>query len=83
MLSDLEDKGIGELKRSYRHLQQHIHEAHNYGTGCALCESLVCYHLGKMMLLEAARGDFSDVKIALGSSFMTLREHTQEAHGCC
>ena len=33
------------------------------------------------MLLEAKKGDFTDVKINLRSSFMTLREHIQEAHG--
>jgi len=85
MLSDLEDKGISNLKRSYRQLQQHIHEAHqwHYGTACALCENLLCYHLGKMMHLEAVKGDFTDVKVDLGNSFMTLREHIQEAHGGC
>ena len=83
MFSDLENKGMSDLKHSYRHLQQHIHEAHYHGASCSLCESLVCYHLGRMMLLEAARGDFTDVKIALGSSFMTLREHIQDAHGGC
>ena len=81
MFSDLEDKGMGDLKRSYRHLQQHIHDAHHYGTSCALCQSLLCCHLGKMMLLEAAKEDFTDIKIGLGSSFMTLREHIQEALG--
>jgi len=47
------------------------------------CEDLFCYHLGKIMLLAAAKGDFADVKIDLGNSFMTLRQHTQEAHGGC
>jgi len=35
------------------------------------------------MLLEVAKSDFADVKIDLGSSFMTLRQHIQEAHGSC
>ena len=83
--SDLENKGISDLKRSYQNLQQHIHERHlwYYGAGCALCENLFCYHLGKMLLLEAAAGNFTAVKIDLGNSFMTLREHIQGAHGGC
>ena len=85
MFSDTGDKGISNLKRSYQDLRQHVHEAHqwHYGAGCALCENLFCYHLGKMMLLEAKMGDFTGVKIDLRSSFMTLREHIQEAHGGC
>ena len=84
-LCDREDNGIRDLKRSYRDLRQHIQEAHqwHYGATCALCEDLFCYHLGKMMLLEVAEGDFASVKISLGSSFMTLRQHIQEAHGGC
>ena len=84
-LSDSEGKGISNLRRSYRDLRQHIHEAHHshYGAACALCENLFCYHLGKMMLLEVAKIDFADVKVDLGSSFMTLRQHIQEAHGGC
>ena len=76
---------MNNLKCSYQNLQQHIYEAHQWDDGvvCALCENLFCYHLGKMMLLEATKGDISDVKIALGSSFMTLREHIREAHGGC
>jgi len=83
--SDLENKGISDLQRTYRDLQQHIHVAHlwHHGAACALCENMFCYHLGKMMQLEIATGDFADVKINLGSSFMTLREHIQEAHGGC
>jgi len=85
MLSDPEDKGMSSLKRTYQQLQQHIYEAHqwHYGTGCALCENFVCYHLGKMMLLEAAEGNFAHARIDLGNSFMMLREHIQEAHGGC
>jgi len=85
MLSDPEDKGMSSLKRSYRHLQQHIYEAHqwHYGASCAWCENLVCYHLGKMMLLEVAEGNFAHARIDLGNSFMMLREHIQEAHGGC
>ncbi|RPB19763.1 hypothetical protein L211DRAFT_590905 [Terfezia boudieri ATCC MYA-4762] len=83
LFSVLEDKGISDLKRSYRHFQEHIHEAHHYGAGCALCENLLYHHLGKMILLEAAGGGFTDAKISLGISFMTLREHIQEAHGGC
>ncbi|KAF8453223.1 hypothetical protein BGX38DRAFT_1268792 [Terfezia claveryi] len=66
LFSDQEDKGISDLKRSYRNLQQHIHEAHQ--CACPLCENLFCYHLGKMMVLEAAKGDFTDLKIDLGTS---------------
>jgi len=85
MFSGVEDKGISDLKRSYRHLQQHIHEAHQwpYGAGCALCDYLFCFHMGNMVLLEAAKENFTDVKVDLGSSFMNLREHIQEAHGGC
>ncbi|KAF8453221.1 hypothetical protein BGX38DRAFT_1268791 [Terfezia claveryi] len=60
--SVLEDKGISDLKRSYRHFQEHIHEAHHYGVGCALCENLFYHHLGKMILLEAAEGGFTNAK---------------------
>jgi len=82
---NLEDEGISSLRRSYRDVQQHIYTAHqwHYGVGCALCENLLFYHLGKMMLLEVAEGDFAHVKIELGNSFMTLRQHIQEAHGGC
>lgn len=83
--SHSEDKGMCNIRHSYRHLQQHVHAAHqwHYGNACALCENLFCFHLGKMMLLEAAKGDFTDVKIDLGNSFMTLRQHIEEAHGGC
>jgi len=83
--SDLGDKRISNIKRSYQDLRQHIHEAHqwHYESGCALCEHLFCYHLGKIMLLEATKGDLTDVNIDLGNSFMTLRQHIQEAHGGC
>jgi len=85
MLSDPEDKGVCNLKRSYRDLRQHIHEAHqwHYGAACAMCENLFCYHLEIMMLLEVAKEDLSKVKIDLRSSFKALREHVQEAHGGC
>jgi len=85
MFSDPEDKRTSNLKRSYQDLEKHIHEAHqwHYRAACAVCENLFCYHLGKMMLLEAAKGDITDVKIDLGSSFTSLREHIQEAHGGC
>jgi len=36
-----------------------------------------------MMLLEVVKGDLSEVKIDLQSSFTTLRDHIQEAHGGC
>jgi len=80
--SDPED-GRNNLRRSYRDLRQHIHEAHqrHYGSPCALCENLFCYHLGKIMLLVAAKVDTTGVMIDLGNSFMILREHVQEAHG--
>ncbi|KAF8453220.1 hypothetical protein BGX38DRAFT_1178573 [Terfezia claveryi] len=83
--SHSEDKGMCNIRRSYQLLQQHVHAAHpwQYGYACALCENLFCFHLGKMMLLEAAKGDFTDVKIDLGNSFMTLRQHIEEAHGGC
>jgi len=86
MVSDPDqDKGISNLKRSYRDLRQHIQEAHqwHYGAACALCENLFCYHSGKIMFLEVAKGDFAGVKFDLGSSFMVLREHIQEAYGGC
>jgi len=84
MLSDLEDKRISDLKRSYLHLQQHINVAHRwYNAGCTFCENLFCFHMGNMVLLEAAKENFTDVKIDLWSSFMTLREHIKEAHGGC
>ena len=76
-------KGVSALKRGYQLLQQHIHEAHHSGASCALCESLIYLHLGEMILLEAAKEDFTDVKINLWSSLMTLRDHIQEAHGGC
>ncbi|KAF8427033.1 hypothetical protein EV426DRAFT_429857 [Tirmania nivea] len=84
-LSDSEEKGIGNLKRSYRDLRQHIHEAHqsHCGATCSLCENLFCYHLGKMILLEVSNRDFANVKVDLGNSFLTLRQHIQEAHGGC
>ena len=84
-LSGPEGKGINNLRRSYENLRQHIHEAHqlHYGASCTLCENLFCYHLGKMIHLEVAKVDFADVKVNLGSSFMTLRQHIQEAHGGC
>lgn len=84
MFSDPEDKGVSNLKRSYRDLRQHIHEVHqwHYGATCAMCENMFC-HLGKMIQLEAAKTDFKSVKIDLGSSFMTLRKHIQEAHSGC
>ena len=85
MLSDPEDKGIGNLKRSYRDLRQHIHEVHQwyYGASCVLCENMFCYHLEKMMLLEVAKGDLCDVKVDLQGSFTALRDHIKEAHGGC
>ena len=85
MFSELEDKGISDLKHTYRYLQQHIYEAHqwHYGVPCASCENLFCYHLEKMMLLEVAKGDLSEVKIDLQSSFTALRRHIKEAHGGC
>jgi len=85
MLSDPQDKGIYNIKRSYRGLRQHIHEAHlwQYGTVCTLCEDLFCYHGGKLLLLEVEEGGFAGLKLDLGRSFMTLREHVQESHGGC
>ena len=85
MFNDPEDKGVCNLKRSYRELRQHVNEAHqwHYGTTCALCENLFCYHLETIMLLELPNGDLSNVKIDLRSSFKALREHIQEAHGGC
>ncbi|KAF8453217.1 hypothetical protein BGX38DRAFT_1268785 [Terfezia claveryi] len=82
MFSDPEDKGICNLKHSYRDLRQHVHETHqwHYGASCALCENLFCYHLDKMMLLEAAKGDLCEVKSDLRNSFKALRDHIQEAH---
>lgn len=84
-LSNLEDKGMSDLRRSYRHLKQHIREAHQGydGVSCALCENLFCYHLETMMLLEVVEGNFPYIKLDLGSSFMMLRKHIQEAHGGC
>jgi len=83
-LSDPEGRGISNLRRSYRDLRQHIHEAHqgHYGSACAMCEDLFCFLLGNMVLLEAA-GDFADIKVDLGGSFITLRQHIREAHGGC
>ena len=85
MLSDPEGKGIDNIRRSYRDLRQHIREVHqwHYGAACALCEDLFYYHLGKMVLLEVTKVDLASVKIDLGSSFMMLRQHIQEAHGGC
>ena len=85
MFSDPEDKGMSDLKHSYRDLQQHIHEAHRleYGVSCAMCENLFCYHLDKMMLLVVAKGDLCEVKIDLQSSYKALRVHIKEAHGGC
>jgi len=81
--SDPGNKGISNLRRSYQDLRQHIHEAHkwHYGAACALCDNLFCYHLGNMMLLKVAKGDFADVKIDLGSTFMTLSQHIRESRG--
>jgi len=81
MFSGLEDKGLSNLKRSYQHLQQHIHEAHHYGAGCALCEDLFCYHLEGMMLIEITKGDLCEVKVNLQCSFTALRDHIKETHG--
>ena len=83
MFSDLEDKGISNLKRSYRDLRQHIIEAHGweYGVACFSCGNLFCYHLEKMVLLEVTKGDLCEVKIGLQSSFNALRDHIKEAHG--
>ena len=85
MFSDPGDKGISNLKRSYRDLRQHIHEVHqwHYGAACAVCEDLYCYHLEKMVLLEIVKGDLSEVKGDLQSSFKALRDHIKEAHGGC
>jgi len=85
MFSDPEDKGISDLKRSYRDLRQHIRGSHRceHGVACALCGNLFCYHLEKMMLLEVAKGDLFEVKIDLQSSFTALRDHIKEAHGGC
>ena len=90
MFSDLEYNGIGNLKRSYRCLQQHISlqhidEAHRweYGVACASCENLFCHHLEKIMLLEVAKGDLCEVKVDLQNSFTALRRHIKEAHGGC
>ena len=85
MFSGSEGKGISNLKRSYRDLRQHVHEAHqwHYGATCALCENLFCYHLDKIMHLEFAKGDLCEVKTDLRSSFKVLRDHIQEAHGGC
>ncbi|RPB19765.1 hypothetical protein L211DRAFT_842359 [Terfezia boudieri ATCC MYA-4762] len=85
MFSDPEDKGISNLKHSYRDLRRHVHETHHwhYGASCALCENLFCYHLDKMMLLEAAKGDLCEAKTDLRKSFKALRDHIQEAHGGC
>ncbi|RPB19766.1 hypothetical protein L211DRAFT_896029 [Terfezia boudieri ATCC MYA-4762] len=85
MFSDPEDKGISKLKHSYRDLQQHINEAHKWqsGAACATCENLFCSHLDKMMLLEAAKGDISEVKDFLRRSFKALRDHIQDAHRGC
>ncbi|KAF8453216.1 hypothetical protein BGX38DRAFT_1178534 [Terfezia claveryi] len=85
VFSDQEDKGISKLKHSYRDLQQHIHEAHKLQSGgaCATCENLFCSHLDKMMLLEAAKGDISEVKDFLRRSFKALRDHIQDAHCGC
>jgi len=85
MFSDVEDKGMSGLKRSYRDLQQHIHEAHRWesGVACAACETLFCYHLDKVMILEVAKGDLCEVKIDLRSSCAALRDHIKEAHGGC
>ena len=83
MLSDPQDKGMHNIKRSYRDLRQHIHEAHSrqYGAACTWCEDLFYFHGGKVMLLEAAEGDFAGLKIDLGQSLVTLRNHIMEAHG--
>jgi len=85
VFSNLEDKGISNLKYNYRDLQQHIHEAHRleYGVACALCENLFCYHLETMMLLEGANGDLSKARIDLRSSCKALRDHIKETHGGC
>ena len=85
MFSDLENKGIGDVKRSYRDLQHHIHEAHRweYGVACGLCENLFCYHLDNIMLLEVAKGTLCDIKIDLRNSCKALRDHIQEAHSGC
>jgi len=79
--SDPDDKRISIIRCSYRDLQQHIYEAHQ--SACALCEDLFCYHLGKMIFLEAAKEDFTVVKVNLASNLMVLREHIREAHGGC
>jgi len=36
-----------------------------------------------MILLEVAKGDLSDAKIDLQSSFTTLRDHIKDAHAGC
>jgi len=46
-----------------------------------LCEKIFCCHWGQIILLEVAKEDFTDVKVILGSNFMTLKEHVREAHG--
>ncbi|KAF8427034.1 hypothetical protein EV426DRAFT_429882 [Tirmania nivea] len=85
MLSDPQDKGIHNIKRSYRDLRQHIQESHlwQYGTACTLCEDLFCNHGGILILLETAEGDFAGLKIDLRRSFMILRDHIKDAHGGC
>jgi len=78
-----DDTGVSTLVRSYKTLRHHIHEAHLWESSaiCALCEDLFCYHLAKLMLLEAGMGEIHGLKLDLGRSFMTLRTHIGEAHG--
>jgi len=76
MFSNQEEKRISNLKRSYRHLQQHIDATYQWhcGAACALCEYLFCYHLEGIMLLEITKGDLCEVKVNLQCSFTALRD---------
>jgi len=78
-----DQRGMSNLMGSYKNLRHHIHEAHLWKSRdiCALCEDLFCCHLGKLMLLGVNMGEVPDLKIDLGRSFMTLRNHIREAHG--
>ncbi|KAF8427042.1 hypothetical protein EV426DRAFT_707298 [Tirmania nivea] len=67
-------KGMSNLMVSYKNLRHHIDEAHS-GVVCDLCADLFCCHLGKLMLLGVDTRELPDLKIHLGQSFMTFRDH--------
>ena len=86
MLLDPNQTGQSEMNNligSYKSLRHHIHDAHlsKSRAVCDICEDLFCHHLGKLILLGVNMGGAVELKIDLGRSFLTLRNHIREAHG--